>query len=69
MEYPSSVWDPYRQKHIKDLKQMQRRAARYACNNYMDKTPGCVTAMTRQLQRDTLEERRHSSRLQMLYKF
>ena len=47
---------------------MQRRAARYACNNYTDRTSGCVTAMTRSLQWDTLEERRHSSRLQMLYK-
>ena len=35
---------------------------------YTDRTPGCVTAMTRNLHWDTLEECRHSSRLQMLYK-
>ena len=68
MEYASTVWDPYRQKHIKALEQVQRRAARYACNNYTDRTPVCVTPMTRNLQWDTLEERRHSSRLQILYK-
>ena len=68
MEYASTVWDIYRQKHIKALEQVQCRAARYACINYTDRTPRCITAMSRSLQWDTLEERRLSSRLQMLYK-
>ena len=60
--------NPYRQKHIKAVEQMQRRAARYVCNNYTDRTPGCVTGMIQGLQWDSLENRRHTSRLQMLFK-
>ena len=68
VEYASTVWDPYRQKHIKAVEQVQRRAARYVCNNCTDRTPGCVTGMIQDLQWDSPEDRRHTSRLQMLFK-
>ena len=68
VEYASTVWDPYRQRHIKAVEQVQRRAARYVCNNYTDRTPGRVTGMIQDLQSDSLEDHRHTSRLQMLFK-
>lgn len=43
MEYSSSVWDPHHQRQIKALDQVQHKAARYICNNYTDRSPGCVT--------------------------
>ena len=68
MEYASTVWDPYQQKHIKAVEQVQQRPAHYVCNNYTDRTPGCVTSMIQDLQWDRLEDCRHTSRLQMLFK-
>lgn len=68
MEYSSAVWDPVSQKHIQLLELVQRRAARYVFNNYTDRTPGCVTQMVKDLHWETLEERRRSGRLCMLYR-
>ena len=34
MEYASSSWDPYKTEDANYLDKVQRRAARYACNNY-----------------------------------
>jgi hypothetical protein len=45
-----------------------RRAARFVTNNYTDRTPGCVTNMITSLGWQSLEQRRHNSRLCMLYK-
>ena len=36
------------EKHSNQIK-AQRRAARYACNNYTERTPGCATAMVSSL--------------------
>ena len=68
LEYATSVWDPHLQKDIKALEQVQRRAARYVLNDYSTRTPGCVSNMVNQLQWDSLETRRRSDRLKMLYK-
>jgi len=68
LEYASSVWDPHKQKDIQLLEKVQRRAARYACNNYHDRSPGAVTRLLQQLQWDSLEQRRHHNRLSALYK-
>ena len=48
-EDAAPVWDPYRQADIKALEQVQRRAARYAYNDYTSRTPGCVTEMANEL--------------------
>lgn len=70
VEYACTVWGPWSQKKIKSLGQVQKRAARFVHNNYSDRTPGCVTHMDKQLQWDSLEERRKTNRLctRMLFK-
>jgi ribosomal protein L22 len=68
MEYASSAWDPHTKKDAQKLESVQRRAARFACNNYRDKTPGCVDNMLQSLQWNSLEERRKTNRLIMLHK-
>ena len=68
LEYATTVWDPHLQKDIKTLEQVQRRAARYVLNDYSTRTPGCVTNMVNKLQWESLEARRKSDRLAMLYK-
>ena len=50
LEYAATVWDPYHQSHIQSLKSVQRRAARFVKGNYYERSPGCVTAMLRDLQ-------------------
>ncbi|MEW8547040.1 MAG: reverse transcriptase domain-containing protein, partial [Candidatus Thiodiazotropha sp.] len=68
LEYASPVWDPHRQADIKVLDQVQRRAARYVCNDYSSRSPGCVTDMIHELGWESLEERRRMARLSLLYK-
>ena len=34
LEYPSAVWDPFRQKYIDKLEKNQRSAARFVTQNY-----------------------------------
>ncbi|KAL8625338.1 hypothetical protein ACOMHN_044481 [Nucella lapillus] len=53
---------------INKLERVQRRAAMYATNTYMEQAPGTVTTLLQDLRWDTLENRRSSTRLQMLYK-
>ena len=67
LEYATSVWDPYLQKDIKAVEQVQRRAAHYVLNDYSTRTPGCVTGMVNKLQWESLETRRND-RLTMLYR-
>ena len=68
MEYAAPVWDPYRQADIKALDEVQRRAARYVYNDYTTRTPGCVTDMVKDLEWESLQDRRQISRLCLLYK-
>lgn len=68
VEYASTVWDPTGQGDIAELEQVQRRAARYVCNNYTDRTPGCVTSMLTALNWESLQQRRTNNRLLMLYR-
>ena len=35
-EYAAIVWNPYNQKDAQVLEKVERRAARYACNNFRD---------------------------------
>ena len=68
MEYASTSWDPYKTEDVNCLDKVQRRTARYACNNYTERTPGCVTAMVSSLGWESLQDRRKMHRLTMLYK-
>ena len=68
LEYSAAAWDPYLQKDVNQLETVQRRAARFATNNYHDRTTGCVTSMLQDLQWKSLEERRKTIRLNLLHK-
>ena len=66
LEYSSSVWDPANQKQVNTLEKVQRRAARFVCNNYQKKAS--VNKMLNDLKWPTLQKRREKSRLCMMYK-
>ena len=68
MEYAASAWDPYKVDDVNRLDKVQRRAARFACNDYKDRTPGCVTSMVNRLGWEQLQDRRRLQRLTMLFK-
>ena len=63
-----AAWDPYLSRDINSLDQVQRRGARNVCNNYWDRTPGCVTKMIQDLGWQSLQEKREDHRLTLLYK-
>ena len=66
LEYASSIWDPYTKKNTNAIKMIQRRASRYVTNRY--ERYASVTEMLKELQWDSLEERRRRQRLVMFYK-
>ena len=66
LEYSSSVWDPANQKQINSLEKVQRRAARFVCNNYQKRAS--VNKMLQDLKWPSLQKRREKSRLCMMYK-
>ena len=66
LEYASSVWDPHTQKNINTIEKVQRRAARFVCNSYFNKSS--VTNMINTIGWPTLQHRRTVQRLCMLYK-
>jgi hypothetical protein len=66
VEYSSTVWDPFTKADIKQIEQVQRRAARYVLNR--PHHTSSVGTMLEQLDWPTLEERRRRSRLNMMYK-
>ena len=68
IDYASTVWDPHQQGDIKILEQVQQRAARYVYNDYTTRTPGCVTAMVRDIGWESLQDCRSIARLSLLYK-
>ena len=60
LNYTAAAWDPYLSRDINSLDQVQRRGVRYRyiCNNYWDRTPGCVTKMIQDLGWQSLQEKR-----------
>ena len=66
LEYSSSVWDPYQQKDIDLLERVQRRAARFVLRRY--RNTSSVSAMIKDLGWPSLQQRRQTARLTMLYK-
>lgn len=68
LENAATVWDPHQQNHIQAIEQVQRRAARFVFNDYSTRTPGCVSNMIKDLNWQSLEQRRKHSRLSMMYK-
>ena len=66
LEYASTVWDPSTTTHIKQLESVQRRAARFVANKYHSRAS--VSDMLANLSWTSLEDRRKTARLAMLYK-
>ena len=66
VEYAAAVWDPYTGENIHKLEMVQRRAARYVCNNYIQMAS--VTGMLQKLGWRSLEQRRADIRLVFLFK-
>ena len=68
MEHASAAWDPQLQKDISQLERVKRRAARFCCCDYTNRTLGCVDDMLKVLTWESLETRRKNNRLSRLHK-
>ena len=68
MEYGATIWNPYLQGDIDKLERIQNRAVRFIKKDYKSRDPGSITSMKKDLEIDTLEERRLSLRLILMYK-
>jgi hypothetical protein len=68
MEYGATIWNPYIKGDIDKLEKIQNRAIRFIKKDYKTRTPGSITKMRKELELDTLEERRTSLRLILMYK-
>ena len=66
LDYASSVWDPHLQKDIDRLEGVQRRGARFVCNDYGRRSS--VTTMMRDLGWKPLRDRRRDQRLSLFHK-
>ena len=66
LEYAAAIWDPYTQTYKNKIEMVQRRAARYVCNNY--NREASVSTMIKHLHWRSLQQRRTDIRLVMLYK-
>ena len=66
LEYASTVWSPYTDQDINKLESVQRRDAKWVTRDYRYKSS--VSAMIRDLNWRTLDQRRIDSRLVLLYK-
>ena len=66
LEYACTVWAPHIQKNISTIEAVQRHAARYVTNNYS--SYASVSEMLTHLQWTSLNNRRKSLKIIMLYK-
>ena len=66
VEYCCTIWSPFQQNLINKVEAVQRKAARFVCNNYHNTSS--VTSMLNELQWDSLSLRRSRAQLTMLYK-
>ena len=66
LEYSNSVWDPYQKELINKIENIQKKAARFTTNTY-DKTTS-ITQLIKDLNWDTLQNRRTANRLTILHK-
>ena len=65
LEYASIIWSPYYDKYVNKLEAVQRRMARFVCNEYGSVS---VTNLLKNLSLPTLQQRRICNRGIMLYK-
>ena len=68
LEYASVLWDQFLQREIDRVEKIQRRAGRFVTNNYRRECGLTSTQLIDSLGWDSLQERRKTARLRMLYK-
>ena len=68
MEYGATIWNPYLKDDIDKLERIQNRGICFIKKDYRSRGSGSIATMKRQLELETLEERRHSLHLILLYK-
>ncbi|XP_076439270.1 uncharacterized protein LOC143278120 [Babylonia areolata] len=66
LEYASSIWDPHTEQNISKFEAVQRRAARFVMRRFHNTSS--PTAMLEELKWPSLQDRRRTARLFMLYK-
>ena len=66
LEYCNTVWSPHTKKDIAKVESIQRRAARFVTQRYRRRDS--VTSMLQELEWKSLEWRRNSASLALLYK-
>ena len=66
LEYSNSIWDPHQKELINKIEMVQKRAARFVTNTYDRSTS--ITAVIKELEWDTLQNRRITNRLKILQK-
>ena len=67
VEYASQVWDPWMDKHIKQIEAVQRRSERFE-KNCRQLTPETVTNLLNDLDWSSIQSRRKVARVTMLHK-
>ena len=70
LEYGAAIWDPHQDVYINKIEMVQRRAARFV-RNVPHRRSGpqpSVSAMVSDLGWESLQQRRHNSRIALLYK-
>ena len=68
MEYGATIWNPYLKGDIHKLERIQNRAIRFVKKDYKSRETGAITRMREDLELETLEDRRLSLRLILMYK-
>ena len=68
MEYGATTWNPYLKGDIEKLERIQNRAIRFVKKDYKSRETGAITRMREDLEIETLEKRRLSLRLILMYK-
>ncbi len=69
LEYSSTIWNPHQVTQSKQVEQVQRNAARFVLNKaFNHEHPGSVSAMIGQLEWPSLEQRRRTADVTLLYK-
>ena len=66
LEYCCPIWNHYTRNNINNIEMIQRRAARFVFSNYHHRES--VTQMLNKLNWDTLERRRRTASLLLMYK-
>ena len=67
VEFASVVWDPHTKTQVNRIEKVQRNAARFVKKNN-DHSPGTVTNLLAELDWNSLQHRRQTARLTLLYK-